>query len=57
MFEYIYKFWFPNSKIIKNNSRIKMRDQISIISKQFSNYTNFYDSLIKINQDKLKNVQ
>ena len=57
MFEYIYKFWFPNSKIIKNNSKIKIRDQISIISKQFSNYTNFYDSLKKINQDKLKNVQ
>ena len=57
MFEYIYKFWFPNSKIIKNNSKIKMRDQISIISKQFFNYTNFYDSLKKINQDKLKNVQ
>jgi len=57
MFEDIYKFWFPNSKIIKRKSKNKTHDQISIINKRFSNYTNFYGSLKKINEDKLKNVQ
>ena len=57
MFNDIYNLWFPNFKIMKKQSKKKIHDQISIASKQFHNCTSFYDSLKKINKDKLKNVQ
>ena len=57
MFNDIYNLWFPNFKIIKKESKKKIYDQISIVSRQFSNYTSFNDSLKKINKDKLEYVQ
>ena len=57
MFNDIYNLWFPNFKIMKKQSKKKIHDQISIASKQFHNCTSFYESLKKINKDKLKNVQ
>ena len=57
MFKDIYNLWFPNFKIMKKESKKNIYDQISIVSRQFSNYTSFNDSLKKINKDKLKHVQ
>jgi len=57
MFNDIYNLWFPNFKIVKKELKKKIRDQISITSKQFPNYTSFNDSLKKINKEKLKHVQ
>ena len=57
MFNDIYNLWFPNFKIMKKQSKKKIHHQINIASKQFHNCTSFYESLKKINKDKLKNVQ
>ena len=57
MFRDIYNFWFPRTKIIQRKLKNNTYDQLSIISKNFSFYTSFRNSLKKINKKKLKNVQ
>ena len=57
MFRDIYNFWFSRTKIIKRKLKNKTHDQLSIISKNFSFYTSFRNSLKKINKEKVKNVQ
>ena len=56
MFRDIYNFWFPRSKIIQRKIKNNTHDQLSIISKNFSFYTSFRNSLKKINKEKLKHV-
>ena len=56
IFRDIYNFWFPGTKIIKRKLKNNTHDQLSIISKNFSFYTSFRNSLKKINKEKLKNV-
>ena len=56
MFRDIYNFWFPGTKIIQRKLKNNTHDQLSIISKNFSFYTSFRNSLKKINKEKLKHV-
>ena len=57
MFKDIYNFWFPETKIIKGKLKNKTQDQLSVISKNFSFYTTFRNSLKEINKKKIKHVQ
>ena len=52
----IYKLWLPNYKIKIQKTKNKIHDQISVVKKEFSSCTNFYESLKKIDKEKVNHV-